>query len=308
MWYGGSRFTFSSWVSSSAKYTRSGRKSSNGRAARSAHQLPMRTTDIGSVGTTCPVSYLLPMTTPRRFRSDKQYVRSLFDSIACRYDLLNHFLSGGIDLYWRRRAIGLLRDLEPKTILDVATGTGDFAIAAQRLQPERITGIDISEEMLALGRTKVSRRGLAQLIELRTGDAEHIECDTHSIDAAIVAFGVRNFEILEKGLSEMSRVIRPGGRIVVLEFSQPAHFPFRQVYFFYFKRILPLVGRLISRNDQAYRYLPETVMNFPEGSAFLGILRAVGFSNTQQHRLTFGIVTVYTGTKSTTQTTAGTPS
>jgi demethylmenaquinone methyltransferase/2-methoxy-6-polyprenyl-1,4-benzoquinol methylase len=244
---------------------------------------------------------------PRRFRSDTEYVRSLFDAIAYRYDLLNHLLSGGFDLYWRRRAVQMLREAAPGLVLDVAAGTGDFAIAASRLGPERIIGIDISDEMLAIGRAKIARRGLSELIQLRSGDAQKIIWDGDPFDAAIVAFGVRNFQNLESGLSEMHRVLRPGGRIVVLEFSRPAHSPFRGLYFFYFRRILPMIGRLLSGSEEAYAYLPETVMNFPEGPAFLDVLRRVGFSRTEAHRLTLGIATVYLGGKKDDQKPSGTP-
>lgn len=247
------------------------------------------------------------MRAPRRFRSDREYVRTLFDAIAYRYDLLNHLLSGGIDLYWRRRAVEELREASPKRILDVATGTGDFAIAACRLHPERIIGIDISQKMLAIGRAKILRRGLGGTVELRSGDAEQIPWEGEPFDAAIVAFGARNFQHLEIGLSEMHRVLRPGGRIVVLEFSRPAHPLFRRVYLFYFKRVLPLIGRLISRSSEAYAYLPETVLHFPEGPAFLGALRNVGFSHTGERRLTFGIATIYVGTKKNDQKPSGTP-
>jgi demethylmenaquinone methyltransferase/2-methoxy-6-polyprenyl-1,4-benzoquinol methylase len=235
----------------------------------------------------------------------KQYVRLLFDSIAHRYDLLNHLLSGGIDLYWRRRAIEHLRDIQPKQILDVATGTADFAIASLRLHPEKIIGVDIAEEMLERGRTKLKKRGLESVITLHSGDAEALPFETgehlaksgRGFDAAIVAFGVRNFEHLEQGLSEMYRVLRPGGKIVVLEFSRPRRFPFKQIYFFYFLNILPFVGRLISRSKEAYKHLPETVMKFPEGDQFSAILRQVGFKNIVEERLTFRIVTIYSGAK-----------
>lgn len=228
---------------------------------------------------------------------EKQYVRSMFDSIAYRYDLLNHLLSGGIDLYWRRRAIEHLRSLQPKRILDVATGTADFAIASLRLKPERVVGVDIAAEMLNVGRDKLEKRALSPIITLQNGEAENLQFETGSFDAAIVAFGARNFELLEKGLSEMHRVLRPGGKIVVLEFSRPDRFPFKQLYFFYFKRILPFIGRIISKSREAYTYLPDTVMRFPEGSAFLAILEQTGFHETAQERLTFGIATVYVGTK-----------
>lgn len=227
----------------------------------------------------------------------KQYVRSLFDSIAYRYDLLNHLLSGGIDLYWRRKAIECLRDLHPQRILDVATGTADFAIASLRLHPREVVGIDIAEAMLELGRAKLNKRGFASIISLRTGEAESLEFETGSFDAAIVAFGARNFEHLEKGLAEMYRVLRKGGEILVLEFSRPRIFPLRQLYFIYFRQVLPLIGRIVSKSELAYQYLPDTVMKFPEGDDFLAILRQAGFSSMSQKRLTFGIASVYTGTK-----------
>ena len=227
----------------------------------------------------------------------KRYVQSLFDSIAYRYDLLNHLLSGSIDLYWRRRAIEHLLTLQPKRILDVATGTADFAIAALRLKPRQVVGVDIAEEMLAVGRAKLKKRGLDTIVALHTGEAEQLQFDAGSFDAAIVAFGARNFENLEKGLSEMHRVLRPGGKILVLEFSRPKHFPFRQLYFFYFLNILPFVGRLVSKSKDAYTYLPDTVMKFPDGSDFLDILHNVGFHHTIEERLTLGIVSIYIGTK-----------
>ena len=228
----------------------------------------------------------------------KSYVRSLFDSIAYRYDLLNHLLSGGVDFYWRRKAIKCLVDIRPKRILDVATGTADFAIAAMRLKPDEVVGVDIAEEMLKLGRAKIEKRGLGSTIRLCTGDAERLDFADGYFDAAIVAFGARNFEDLDEGLSEMHRVIRPGGKIVVLEFSRPRHFPFRQIYFMYFKSILPFIGRVISGSKEAYRYLPDTVMAFPQGAEFVSILQRIGFSNCREERLTFGIATIYTGVKS----------
>ncbi len=228
---------------------------------------------------------------------EKQYVRSLFDSIAYRYDLLNHLLSGGIDCYWRRKAVEHLKDIQPKRILDVATGTADFAIATMRLKPEKVIGIDIAEVMLRIGRGKLKKRGLDNVITLYSGEAESIQFETGSFDATIVAFGARNFEHLEKGLSEMRRVLRDGGKIIVLEFSRPRVFPFKQLYFFYFKAILPLVGKLVSRHNEAYTYLPDTVMKFPEGEAFLEILKKVGFTKVEEERLTFGIATIYSAKK-----------
>jgi demethylmenaquinone methyltransferase/2-methoxy-6-polyprenyl-1,4-benzoquinol methylase len=229
---------------------------------------------------------------------EKRYVRSLFDSIAHRYDLLNHLLSGGIDFYWRARAIRLLREGQPRSILDVATGTADFAIASLTLKPSEVVGVDISEEMLKRGRLKIHQRGLEKHITLQLAEAEHLPFDSGRFDATIVAFGARNFENLEAGLAEMHRVLRPGGTIVVLEFSRPRHFPVKQLYFFYFRRVLPLIGKLISRSESAYTYLPDTVMKFPDGTEFLSILEKVGFKGTQETRLTGGIATLYEGRKS----------
>ncbi len=228
---------------------------------------------------------------------EKLYVQSLFDAIAYRYDLLNHLLSGGVDFYWRRRAIEHLRALHPGRILDVATGTADFAIAALRSGAQEVVGIDIAEEMLHVGRRKVDRRGLSRQIRLMSGEAEHLAFADGSFDAAIVAFGARNFENLEKGITEMQRVLRTGGKIVVLEFSRPQAFPFKQLYFFYFRRILPFIGRIISGHSDAYTYLPASVMEFPDGQDFLSILQAAGLRETRTERLTFGIASIYTGIK-----------
>nr|AOR51174.1 ubiquinone/menaquinone biosynthesis methyltransferase [uncultured bacterium pAM1] len=227
----------------------------------------------------------------------KQYVRSLFDKIAYRYDLLNHLLSGGVDLYWRRAAIQTLTQLQPKRILDVATGTADFALASLRLGPDEVIGVDISDPMLEVGRKKIAQRRLTERIRLYNGEAEQLRFETGSFDAAIVAFGARNYEDLDKGLSEMNRVLRPGGMIVVLEFSRPKVFPLKQLYFFYFRHILPTIGRMISKDQDAYQYLPDTVMRFPEGEAFLSRLNTAGFSSLREQRLTFGIATIYTGVK-----------
>ena len=228
---------------------------------------------------------------------EKLYVRSLFDSIAGRYDMLNHLLSGGIDMYWRRRAIEALRPGPVGSILDVATGTADFAIAAAALAPREVVGVDIAEEMLAVGRRKVAARGLSPVVSLRTGEAENLPFAGESFDAAIVAFGVRNFENLEAGLSEMRRVLRRGGKLVVLEFSRPRRFPFRQIYLAYFLRVIPVLGRLISGNGEAYAYLPSSVMAFPEGEEFLAILTGAGFRRVRAERLTFGIASIYTAEK-----------
>lgn len=228
---------------------------------------------------------------------EKEYVRSLFDKIAYRYDLLNHLLSGGVDLYWRRAAIQKLVEHQPKNILDVATGTADFALASMRLMPKQVIGVDISEQMLEIGRKKIAHKNLSESIRLQSGEAEDLNFMNDNFDAAIVAFGARNFEHLDKGLSEMNRVLRKGGMIVVLEFSRPKVFPLKQLYFFYFKTILPFVGKLISKDTEAYQYLPDTVMKFPEGKDFLERLKAAGFTLLSEDRLTFGIATIYSGVK-----------
>lgn len=227
----------------------------------------------------------------------KEQVAKMFDNISGRYDFLNHFLSLGIDIRWRRKAIKELTLLAPKLILDVATGTGDFAIQALDLHPDKVIGIDISEGMLDVGRTKIIERNLDQKIELRSGDSENIPFEENKFDAVIVAFGVRNFENLEKGLTEIFRVVRPGGKVVILEFSKPARFPFKQLYNFYFKFILPRIGRLFSQDKAAYTYLPESVQAFPDGNDFLKILSSIGYKFTTCKPLTFGISSLYTGTK-----------
>jgi demethylmenaquinone methyltransferase / 2-methoxy-6-polyprenyl-1,4-benzoquinol methylase len=237
-------------------------------------------------------------TDPKKTNTHRsEYIASLFNSIAKTYDFINHFLSLGIDYYWRRRALKALGNPLPKSILDVATGTGDFAIVAAKLGIEKIYGIDIADRMLDIGKTKIRKQGLTDKIHLENGKAESIRFEDSFFDAIIVAFGVRNFENLEKGLLEMHRVVKHEGKIVVLEFSKPKIFPVKQVYFFYFKRILPFIGKLISKHIEAYDYLPNTVLNFPEGKDFLNILEKVGFRDVTQHRLTFGIASVYVGVK-----------
>ncbi len=227
----------------------------------------------------------------------KQDVRSLFDSIARRYDVLNHLLSAGIDTYWRRKALRGLRGEPGARILDVATGTADFAIAAARLRPREVVGVDLAGEMLAIGRGKIARRGLSGVVSLRTAEAEHLPFDDGTFDAAIVAFGARNFENLAGGLAEMCRVLRPGGKLVILEFSRPRAFPFRELYLFYFLRVIPLIGRAVSGHREAYTYLPESVMAFPEGAEFLRVIEGAGFRSASAERLTFGIASVYTAEK-----------
>jgi demethylmenaquinone methyltransferase / 2-methoxy-6-polyprenyl-1,4-benzoquinol methylase len=227
----------------------------------------------------------------------KEQMAKMFNNISRRYDFLNHLLSMGIDRIWRKTAIRLLRPSNPKFILDVATGTGDFAIQAMKLNPQKITGIDISEGMLSIGRKKLDRLHLNDKIELLTGDSENLQFPADSFDAATVGFGVRNFEDLEKGLSEIRRVLKPGAMLVVLEFSRPGKFPMRQLYNFYFKNILPGLGRLISNDKSAYTYLPESVAAFPDGTDFENILKKVGFKETSCKSLTFGISSIYTARK-----------
>lgn len=230
--------------------------------------------------------------------SKKMEVEQMFDKIAPKYDLLNRVLSLGIDVSWRKQAIGYLKPGHPKEILDVATGTADVAImAAKILQPTRIIGIDIANHMLDFGRKKIQKEGLEGIISLETGDSENLQFPEASFDAVTVAFGVRNFENLEKGLAEMYRVLKPGGRIVILEFSRPQLFPFKQLYNTYFKYVLPLIGRLTSRDVRAYTYLFESVQAFPEGDQFLQILSQTGYQNPLCERLTLGICTIYAATK-----------
>jgi len=221
----------------------------------------------------------------------------MFDQISHRYDLLNHLLSVNIDKAWRNKAIKMLKVFQPKTILDIATGTADFAIAAGKLNPEKITGIDLSEGMLRIGRQKVEKKGLSHLIELRKADSEALPFENHSFDAAVVGFGVRNFENLEKGLAEIFRVLRPGGVFVVLEFSLPKNKVFRSLYFFYFLKVLPWLGRLISKNSRAYTYLPESVREFPDGENFARILEKAGFEKCRWVPQTMGIATIYQAQK-----------
>lgn len=221
----------------------------------------------------------------------------MFDNISGNYDFLNHFLSLGIDITWRRKAIKLLKSIAPQQILDVATGTGDFAIEALKLNPVKVTGVDISEGMLEVGRVKMKERKLDDRIELHYGDSEKLPFEENKFDAVIVAFGVRNFENLENGLAEMLRVVKPGGKVVVLEFSKPHKFPFKQLYRFYFKFVLPKIGRWVSKDSSAYTYLPESVEAFPDGDGFIKILNRLGYKDTSCKPLTFGISSLYIGTK-----------
>lgn len=227
----------------------------------------------------------------------KEKVRNMFNNISGHYDFLNHFLSFGIDILWRKKMIRKMGKFKPLNILDVATGTGDLAIEALKLKPEKITGLDISEGMLEVGRKKLKKRGLDTLIDLQLGDSENMPFKDASFDASIVAFGVRNFETLDKGLAEMHRTLKKDGRIWVLEFSKPKNFPIKQLYNFYFKNILPLIGRIVSKDQSAYTYLPDSVQEFPSGKNFLEHLKSVGFSELKIFPLSFGIATIYHGKK-----------
>lgn len=227
----------------------------------------------------------------------KQQVEQMFDNIAPRYDFLNHFLSLGIDKLWRKKAIRILSGYKTDYILDVATGTGDFAVAAAKLKPRKIIGFDLSEQMLSVGRDKVIRLGLNDLIEFIKGDSEDMPFTDGQFDAITVAFGVRNFENLENGLKEFYRVLKSEGVAIILEFSKPRYFPMKQFYLFYFFKILPFVGRLVSKDSSAYSYLPASVMAFPDDQKFISVLQNVGFSNCRQVRLTFGIATIYIAQK-----------
>jgi len=227
----------------------------------------------------------------------KLQVRSMFNNIATKYDFLNHFLSAGIDYSWRRKAIRLLAQHQPNTLLDVATGTADLAIEAARLNPLEIVGIDIAVDMLEIGQKKVAEKKLEKIIRLEPGDSEDIHFDNGSFDAVMVAFGVRNFSNLDKGLSEMFRVLKNGGVVVILEFSKPKYFGVKQIYDFYFRFILPVLGRMISGDKSAYTYLPQSVGNFPAGVDFLKILEKTGFSQTSCRSLSIGVAFLYSGIK-----------
>jgi demethylmenaquinone methyltransferase/2-methoxy-6-polyprenyl-1,4-benzoquinol methylase len=229
--------------------------------------------------------------------SKKSQVQQMFDNIAFRYDFLNHFLSMGIDNFWRRKAISKIKHIKTGTVLDVATGTGDLAITTAKRTKLDIVGIDLSENMLSIGREKIIKKGFAQRIKLQQGDSESIQFPDANFEAITVAFGVRNFENLDKGLSEMYRVLKPGGKVVVLEFSKPKYFPVKQIYYFYFRKILPFIGRFISKDRAAYTYLPESVESFPDGKNFLVHLSNVGFVENTCKSMTFGIVNLYTGSK-----------
>ncbi len=230
--------------------------------------------------------------------SKKEQVAGMFDSIAYRYDFLNRFLSAGIDIIWRKNALKELKKLDPKKILDVATGTADVAImATNSLHPEKIIGIDISDGMLDFGRKKIEKLNLGKIIELVNGDSETINFADNSFDAVTVAFGVRNFQNLEKGLGEIKRVLRPGGKLVVLEFSKPKSVGIKQLYNVYMKVVAPGMGKLFSKNRNAYKYLDESIKKFPEGKNFTTILDNLGYRNTYCKPQSLGICSIYCGEK-----------
>jgi len=221
----------------------------------------------------------------------------MFNDISGNYDFLNHFLSLGVDYGWRRKFVKSLSGYNPGAILDVATGTGDLAILMSTLGQAKVTGIDLAQNMLEIAEKKILNRGLQTRIEVRRADAENIPYPDETFDAVTVAFGVRNFEDLEKGLSEMRRVLKQGGVMMILEFSHPASFPMKQLYGFYSGYLIPFAGRLISKNRMAYSYLPESVAAFPSGNDFLEVLKRVGMKNPVKRPLTFGIATIYAGKK-----------
>jgi len=227
-------------------------------------------------------------------KGKKVKVEKMFNDIAHKYDFLNHFLSMGIDIIWRKKLRRKLATAKPKKILDVATGTADLAIELASLNPDSIIGVDIAEGMLNIGKEKIKKKKLNSIIQLEVGDSENLRFDSNTFDAVTVAFGVRNYENLQAGLKEMNRVLKPGGMLAVLEFSKPNKFPFKNLYNFYFKSILPLFGKIVSSHDSAYTYLPESVQKFAEGEEFLNELKKAGYRNYAQKRLTFGIATLYT--------------
>ena len=222
----------------------------------------------------------------------------MFNNISKTYDFLNHFLSLGIDIIWRKKAINELKKDNPQQILDVATGTGDFAFEALKiLNPKKIVGVDISQGMLDIAQQKITKRGLGDKFEIKLGDSEKLPFEANEFDAVTVAYGVRNFENLEVGLADIHRVLKSGGKAVILEFSKPKAFPIKQLYNFYFSYVTPGIGKLFSKDARAYSYLPESVAAFPDGEKFVDLMQKAGFKNTRQRPLTFGICSIYTGVK-----------
>ncbi len=229
--------------------------------------------------------------------SKKDQVAQMFDNIAFRYDFLNSLLSLGIHKGWRKKCISLISEKNPKYILDVATGTADFAIGALKLNPTKVVGVDISEGMMKFGREKIKKINAENKISLNYGDAETCDMPDNSIDAITVGFGVRNFQNLEKGLLNMNRILKPGGQICILEFSTPRKFPFKQFYKFYFKFVTPTLGKIFSKDARAYTYLPESIKAFPDNENFVSILNKCGYSNTSFQSLNFGLAAIYLADK-----------
>jgi len=230
-------------------------------------------------------------------KTKKEQVAGMFDNIAGKYDFLNHFLSLNIDKLWRKKVVKYLIKHRPVNILDVATGTGDLAVSAIKCNPKRIDGIDISEGMLNVGRKKIKQKKVDNIIFLQKGDAENIPFADNTFDAITVAFGARNFENIDKGLSEMCRVLKPNGICLILEFTMPRYFPVKQLYGFYFKYLLPFFGKLISKDKSAYTYLPESVQAFPQRDAFLHKMQQAGFKSSSYKSLSFGVAAIYFGIK-----------
>ena len=230
-------------------------------------------------------------------RSKKEQVTEMFDNVSYNYDFLNRILTFGIDVKWRKRVVRIVGEKKPKMILDIATGTGDFAIMLARLNPKKIIGLDISKGMLDVGIKKVKAKKLEQVIEMVLGDSENLPFENNSFDAITVGFGVRNFEDLDKGLQEIYRVLKPNGVFAVLETSQPEKFPAKQLFSFYSKYIIPTVGKLFSKDKNAYSYLPESAAIFPFGEKFNNILTKNGFNTATNIPLTFGAASIYTATK-----------
>ena len=226
-------------------------------------------------------------------------IAAMFDRISPKYDALNHLLSLNIDKVWRRKTAKMVAQSHPKTILDLATGTADLAIALAKRNPQaHIIGVDISEKMLSIGKEKIEKQELGNQIELRVGNAAILPFEDNTFDAITVAFGVRNFEDLDKGLSEIVRLTKAGGQVVILEFSMPERFPVKQLYRLYFKRFLPLIGKAVSKDENAYAYLPQSVERFPSPNEFLQILSEKGLEQASAKRLSFGISTLYAASKS----------
>ena len=230
--------------------------------------------------------------------SKKEQVTNMFDTISKEYDGLNRVISFGIDIKWRNKVVNLVKAKQPKTILDIATGTGDLAINLTKTNAEKITGLDISPGMLDIGKQKVLKKNLQNTIEMVIGDSEQLPFKNNTFDAITVAFGIRNFENLEKGLSEILRVLKPNGVFVILETSVPTKTPYKQGYSFYTKRILPLIGKLFSKDKVAYSYLCESASVFPHGEMLNNILSKIGFINAKALPQTFGVATIYTSSKS----------